>query len=498
MSELLRLKGIRKTFGGVRALRGVDFDLVQGEIHALVGENGAGKSTLIKIISGAYRPDEGTIFLQGNPVNLESPRVAQDLGIVAVHQEPTLYPDLSVLENLFVGRFLRRGYWLDWPAMHREAERALTQLGATLPLRAPLQQLSRAQIQLVQIARALLVEARILILDEATAALSLEEVDRLYRILEDLRSRGVGIIYITHRLEEVFRIADRVTVLRDGEVVGRARVNEVNQEWLVRHMVGREVGAMYPRNPRPPGKPLLRVQNLTRQGVFEGISFEVREGEIVALAGLVGSGRSEVARAIFGLDPYDTGEVWIQGRRIPPRPWEALRAGLMLLPEDRTRQGGILGLPVRWNLTFSILDQLKKGWALDKQAEESFVAEAIQNLSVRPPNPDLPLLALSGGNQQKVVLGRCLLVKPRVLILDEPTQGVDVGAKAEIHRTIDALVAQGLGVLLISSDLPEVLGMADRILVMHRGRLVAELPRGSSAETVMKAATGLLEVPYVR
>lgn len=498
MSELMRLKNIRKTFGGVHALRGVDFDLIPGEIHALVGENGAGKSTLIKIVSGVYSPDEGTILLEGSPVNLTSPRIAQDLGIVAVHQEPTLYPDLSVLENLFVGRFLRRGFWLDWPSMNQRADWALKQLGTTLPLRVPLRQLSRAQIQLVQIARALLAEAKILILDEGTAALSMEEVERLYRILEGLRSRGMGVIYITHRLEEVFRVADRVTILRDGEVVARGRVGEVDQEWIVRHMVGREVGELYPRTHRPPGKPLLRVRNLTRYGVFEKISFEVHEGEIVALAGLVGSGRSEVARAIFGLDPYDEGDVWVLGWKIPPKPWEALKAGVMLLPEDRTRQGGILGLPVRWNVTFSILDRLKKGWVLDKQAEEGIVANIIQRLSVRPPDPERPLFALSGGNQQKVVLGRCLLVNPRVLILDEPTQGVDVGAKAEIHRTIDGLVAQGMGVLLISSDLPEVLGMADRILVMHRGRLVAELPRGSSGEAIMKAATGLMEAPYVR
>jgi rhamnose transport system ATP-binding protein len=498
MPELLRLQGIRKAFGGVQALRGAEFDLLSGEIHALVGENGAGKSTLIKIVSGVHRPDEGKVFLNGEPVILENPKIAQDMGIVAVHQEPSLYPDLSVLENLFVGRFLRKRYWLDWTSMHRAAEQVLGRLGVSLPLRLPLKQLSRAQVQLVQIARALLAEAKILILDEATAALSAEEVERLFGILEGIRARGVGIIYITHRLEEVFRIADRVTVLRDGEVVGRARVSEVDQEWVVRRMVGREVGEMYPRTPRPPGQPLLQVRGLTRHGVFQGVSFEVREGEVVALAGLVGSGRSEVARAIFGLDPYDEGEVRLLGHRISPRPWEVLKAGLMLLPEDRTRQGGILGLPVSWNISFSILDRLRKGWTLDSKEEGRLTAEAIQKLSVRPPDPGLPLLNLSGGNQQKVVLGRCLLVQPRVLILDEPTQGVDVGAKAEIHRIIDGLVAEALGVLLISSDLPEVLGMADRILVMHRGRLVAEFPRGSSAEVVMKAATGLLEAHYAR
>jgi rhamnose transport system ATP-binding protein len=499
MTAILRLENIHKSFGGVQALKGVDFELYPREIHAVVGENGAGKSTLIKIISGVYSPDVGKIIFENREVTIENPRIAQALGIATVYQEPNLYPDLSVLENLFSGRFLKRGFLLDWEEMRQRAKEVLSLLAVDLVLQAPLKRLSRAQTQLVQIARALLARARVLILDEATAALSPEETKRLFEILEKLRNQGVGIIYISHRLEEIFRLADRVTVLRDGEVVGRTKVRDISVNRLVQLMVGREIRDLYPRTPRTPGRTLLEVRNLSRRGVFEEITFEVKEGEIVALAGLVGSGRSEVARAIYGLDARDKGQVFLEGQQIPPRPWNALRAGLILLPEDRTRQGGILSFPISWNIGFSIIDYLRnRWWTIDERREHSLAKEMIQLLDVRPPKPELTLGSLSGGNQQKVVLGRCLLVRPKVLILDEPTQGVDVGAKAEIHRLMDRLVGEGMGILLVSSDLPEVLGMADRILVLHRGRLVAHLPRGSSPEDIIKAATGLAEAPHVR
>jgi len=498
MRAILCLENIHKSFGGVQALKGVDFELYPGEIHAVVGENGAGKSTLIKIISGVHSPDIGKIIFENREVAIENPRIAQALGIATVYQEPNLYPDLSVLENLFSGRLLKRGFLLDWEKMRQRAKEVLSLLDVDLVLQAPLKRLSRAQTQLVQIARALLAQARVFILDEATAALSPEETKRLFEILERLRSQGVGIIYISHRLEEIFRLADRVTVLRDGEVVGRAKVRDISVNRLVQLMVGREIRDLYPRTPRTPGRTLLEVRNLSRRGVFEEISFEVKEGEIVALAGLVGSGRSEVARAIYGLDARDKGQISLEGQQIPPRPWDALRAGLILLPEDRTRQGGILSFPISWNIGFSIIDYLRNRWTIDERREHCLAKEMIQLLDIRPPKPELSLGSLSGGNQQKVVLGRCLLVRPKVLILDEPTQGVDVGAKAEIHRLMDRLVGEGMGILLISSDLPEVLGMADRILVMHRGRLVAHLPRGSSPEDIIKAATGLAEAPHVR
>jgi len=494
------MQGIEKRFGGVQALKGVDFDLDQGEVHALVGENGAGKSTLIKILSGAYTPDGGTLRLEGQEVHIANPRQAQALGIATIYQETSLYPDLSVLENLFMGRQPKRALGqLDWVAMRAEAKRVFAELGIELPLNARLGDLGKAYAQLVEIAKALSQKARILVMDEATAALTVDDVERLFQVIRGLRSQGVAIIYISHRLEEVFRVADRVTVLRDGEQVGHQQVSNINQGWLIGRMVGRELTNLYPRNYRASGKELLDVQKLSRVGVFEDVSFQVREGEIVGLAGLVGSGRSEVVRAIFGIDPYDGGSVRLEGAPLAAKPWEAVQAGLALLPEDRSHQGAILLMSVRANMTLAMLRDLRRGAFLDEAKEISITDRFIRTLQLRPPNPELPVASLSGGNQQKVVLSKWLAVDPKVLILDEPTQGVDVGAKAEIHRLMDELVQKGIGILMISSDLPEVLGMADRLLVMHRGRLVGELPRGSSPEHVMLRATGLhLEDEHVR
>jgi len=497
---LLEMEGIQKHFGGVQALKGVDFDLRQGEVHALVGENGAGKSTLIKILSGAYPPDAGTVRLEGHAVEIADPHQARALGIATIYQETSLYPDLSVLENLFMGHQPRRGWGrLDWAAMRQQAREVFAQLEVGLPLTARLGDLGKAYAQLVEIAKALVQKARILVMDEATAALTTDDAKRLFAIIRGLREQGVAIIYISHRLEEIFQVADRVTVLRDGERVGSERVSSITQDWLIQRMVGRELRNLYPRNYRPPGAALLRVQGLSRVGAFEGIDLEVHEGEIVGLAGLVGSGRSEVARAIFGIDPYDAGTVQLLGEPLPQKPWVAVRKGLALLPEDRSRQGAILAMTVRTNMTLAVLRDLQRGGFLDEAKELSIAERFIQALQLRPPNPDLPVASLSGGNQQKVVLGKWLAANPRVLILDEPTQGVDVGAKAEIHQLMDRLVSQGMGILMISSDLPEVLGMADRLLVMHRGKIVAELPRGSAPDAVMRAATGLtLEEKYVR
>jgi len=498
-SPLLEMEGIHKRFGGVQALKGVNFDLRQGEVHALVGENGAGKSTLIKILSGAYQPDAGTVRLEGRTVAIADPRLARALGIATIYQETSLYPDLSVLENLFIGHQPRRGWGrLDWAAMQRRAREVFVQLGVELPLTARLGDLGKAYAQLVEIAKALVQKARILVMDEATAALTADDVERLFGIIRGLREQGVAIIYISHRLEEVFRVADRVTVLRDGERVGSEPVAAVDQDWLIRRMVGRELHTLYPRNYRSPGKVLLEVRGLSRAGAFAGIDLEVHEGEIVGLAGLVGSGRSEVVRAIFGIDPYDAGTVRLLGESLPQRPWAAVRKGLALLPEDRSRQGVILAMTVRANMTLAVLRDLQRGGFLDEAKELSITERFIQALQLRPPHPDLPVASLSGGNQQKVVLGKWLATEPRVLILDEPTQGVDVGAKAEIHQLMDRLVGQGMGILMISSNLPEVLGMADRLLVMHRGKIVARLPRGSAPDVVMRAATGLLEEAHVR
>lgn len=491
MSQLV-LTGIHKHFGGVHALKGVDFSLERGEVHALVGENGAGKSTLIKILSGVHTPDAGQLTLDTRPVDLREPRQAQELGVATIYQESSLYPDLSVLENLFMGHQPRtRLGGLDWARMRREAREVFERLAITVALSARAGSLSRAQNKLLEVARALLRRARILIMDEPTAALPADDVDRLFAIIGSLAEEGVSILYISHRLDEVFRIADRVTVLRDGSRVAGDDVANIDHDWIIRNMVGRSLEQLYPHTPRKPGEPLLEINHLTRNGVFEDISLALRAGEIVGLAGLVGSGRSEVARAIFGIDRFDSGEVKLAGEPVPARPWQAIDAGLALLPEDRTGQGLILPFPLRKNISLAMLPRLHRHGFIDEQQELQLARRFIDSLRIRTPGPHTATRDLSGGNQQKAVLAKWLALAPRVLILDEPTQGVDVGAKAEIHQLIDELVQQGVAILLISSDLEEILGMSDRILVMHAGRLVAELPRGSSAESVMRPATGL-------
>ncbi|WP_376791139.1 sugar ABC transporter ATP-binding protein [Thermoflexus sp.] len=495
-SPILVLRNIYKAFPGVQALAGVSLDLYPGEVHALVGENGAGKSTLIKIAAGVYPPDAGEILFEGRPVRLEGPRHAAALGIAVIHQEPYLFPTLSVLENLFMGFQPRRGPLglVDWRAMVQRSESVFHELGISLPLDLPAGDLSAAQQQLLQIARALLQDARVLIMDEPTSSLSQKEVQTLFEIIRRLRDRGVGILYISHRLEEVFALADRVTVLRDGQWVGTYPIGEVTPEVLITRMVGRALTQLFPHTPHPPGKVLLRVCNLRRTGLFEGISFEVRSGEIVGMAGLVGAGRSEVAQAIFGVLPPEDGFIEVDGHRMVPRaPWEAMEAGLFYIPEDRHRQGIVASLSVRENLTLAILRRLTRFGLLDLRAERALTRTYQERLRIRVADLDQPIATLSGGNQQKVVVARGLATQPRVLLLDEPTRGIDVGTKAEIHRLMDELAAQGMGILMISSELPEILGMSDRILVMRAGRLVGELRREEATqERIMALAMGLV------
>ncbi len=492
MAELLTMQGIGKRFGGVQALEEVDFRLQEGEVHAIVGENGAGKSTLIKILSGAHQPDAGEITLSEQRVTLSEPRQAQDSGIATIYQEGSLYPDLSVLENLFIGHQLKKRFGLlDWQAMTRKAEEVFDNLAINVDLKARAGDLSRAQTKLAEIARALLRRARIIIMDEPTAALPSDDAERLFKLVRDLRTQGVAVIYISHRLEEIFEIADTVTVLRDGAKVGSSPVKDVDQSWLIQKMVGRELSDLYPRNRRGAGAVLLEVKSLTRTGMFEDISFQVREGEVVGVAGLVGSGRSEVARSIFGIDPFDEGSVTMRGEPLPREPKAVIGKGLALLPEDRSAQGLVLPFSVKNNVALPVMRALHPQGILNEQRERTLANEFIEGLSIRTPSAYTPAASLSGGNQQKVVLGKWLASEPQVFILDEPTQGVDVGAKREIHRQVDELVQQGVGILLISSDLPEVLGMADRILVMHEGRIAAELPQDSTPEEVMRHATGL-------
>lgn len=490
----LRARGVTKSFGGPPVLWAVDWELLPGEVHAVVGENGAGKSTLLKIVSGVHRPDSGEIALDGAPVLLDNPAVARTLGIALIFQEPTLFPDLSVAENIFTGHHPvgRPVPFVRWRAMREEARRLLDSIGARIDPDRRVGTLSVAEQQLVEIAVALSHKARYVLMDEPTASLTPREVERLFDVIRGLKARGAGIAFVNHRLDEVFAIADRITVLRDGVKVATWSVDEVDRDQVVRAMVGRELGQGLVREETVPGEAVLEVEDLGARGRFAGINFHVRRGEIVALAGLVGAGRTEVARAIFGVDPYDAGVVKLEGKPVRFRsPKEALAAGVAYLPEDRQHEGLILPFSVAGNVSLAVLRELSRaGWLL-RRRERALAQEQVRRLAVRTPGTDTPVQQLSGGNQQKVLVGKFLVTRPKVLILDEPTRGVDVGAKAEIHRLIGELAREGMAVLVISSDLPEVLALADRILVMSDGRLAGELDRArASEEAVMRLAVG--------
>ncbi len=492
---LLELKQISKRFPGVQALAGVDFTLYAGEVHALVGENGAGKSTLIKIIAGVYQPDTGEIHYEGRPLRIQNPQHATELGIAVIHQEPNLYPDLSVLENLFMGRQPTRGplRLIDWRAMRREAEAVFRTLELDLNLDTFVEDLSVAEQQTVQIAKALSQNARVLIMDEPTSSLSERETEILFRIVRRLRDQGVGIIYISHRLDEVFELADRVTVLRDGQWVGTYPTTEVGPQRLIHLMVGRELTQLFPKEEAPIGQPVLRIRGLTREGHFWDIDLEVRRGEIVGLAGLIGSGRSDLAQSIFGIFPPDAGEIEVAGQHVEIRhPWDALEAGIAYLPEDRQRQGVIPAMSVKANISLAVLEKLTRAGFVSVTDEERLAQEFVDQLNIRTPTIDQLVANLSGGNQQKVIVARWLASNPRVLILDEPTRGIDVGAKAEIHRLMSDLAQQGIGILMISSELPEILGMSDRIIIMREGRIVGELSRAeANQEQILALAAGV-------
>jgi ABC-type sugar transport system ATPase subunit len=492
---ILELKGIKKHFPGVQALDGVDFNVKPGEIHALVGENGAGKSTLVKIISGVFRPDSGEIFYKGKKTTIQDPRHAQELGIAAIHQEPSLYPDLSVLENIFMGRQPTKGPFgfIDWKTMRAEAEEVFRSIGVEIDLDAPAGSLSIAGQQLVQIAKAFSQKAQILIMDEPTSPLSQRETEALFNIVCKLRDQGIAIIYITHRLEEVFTLADRVTVLRDGKYMGTYPINELSYQFLISLMVGRTLSQLFPQEKVEIGAPILRVRGLTKKGRFYNINFELRRGEILGLAGLVGAGRSEVAHALFGIDPADEGEIEVDGRSMKIKsPWEALAAGIAYLPEDRHREGIIGPLKVRENISLAILDKLCKAGIISFQKERALAKEYVEKLDICTPSVEQLVMNLSGGTQQKVIIARWLASKPRILIMDEPTRGIDVATKPEIHRLMKQFAKEGMGILMISSELPEILGMSDRILVMREGRIVGELSREEATqERIMSLASGL-------
>jgi rhamnose transport system ATP-binding protein len=491
---LLRTENVSKSYDGVHALKQVGFELRLGEIHALVGENGAGKSTLIKIITGAVAPDSGTIELDGKPVTNNSPRVAKSLGIEAIYQQPALFPELTVAENIALGLEGTRSWQLvNWKRRRESAATLLEKTGARIDVDEDAGNLTMPEQQLVEIARALGANARVLILDEPTASLSEEEAQNLMRVLRELRAQGVGVIYISHRLEELALIADRVTVLRDGAVVGTRQVSEIDRQELIRLMVGRDLSAVFPKREVELGEVVLALQSVgCRSNSLTDINLSVRAGEIVGLAGLVGAGRTELARTIFGLDPPNSGEIRLRDRTLQINgPTEAIASGIAYLPEDRRRHGVIMDMSISANITLASLRRLTRWGALDFDRERMLAEDYTRRFAIKTPAIFNSVSTLSGGNQQKVALSRWLATNPSVLILDEPTQGIDVGAKAEIHTLMGELAAQGMAIIMISSELPEVLGMSDRIAVMRAGTIAGILSRAEATQQkILEMALG--------
>jgi rhamnose transport system ATP-binding protein len=492
---LLTLKGIHKRFPGVHALRGVDFEVLPGEIHALLGENGAGKSTLIKVMAGVHEPDEGELKFAGQSMEFANPREAQTKGIDVIYQELSLYPELTVAENIFMGHapYRRAGLFkmMDWGTMNRRAKELLAELDVhDLDVTRKVGSLNVGNRQRVEIAKALSLEAKLLIMDEPTAALTETDVEQLFRITRLLKKRGVGIIYISHKLTEVFELADRVTVLRDGQYIGTKNVKDTNERELISMMVGRTIENLFPKQDAKIGKVVLEVKNLNRQPLTKNVSLQVRAGEIVGIAGLVGSGRSETAQVIFGILPAQSGQILMDGKPVTiSRPAQAVAHGIAYVPEDRGTQGLIKQMMIRENVSLSVLKQLSSFSFINQGEEKSLAQKSIKQFDIKAYSGEQVVGKLSGGNQQKVVLSKWLASNPKVLIMDEPTRGVDVGAKSEIHRLMSQLAAErGLAIIMISSELPEVLGMSDRVLVMRSGEIVAEFSREEATQELVGAA----------
>lgn len=490
---VFRLRNVTKRFGGVTAVEEVTFDLRSGEVHSLMGENGAGKSTLMKIVHGLYPADEGALEVDGEVVEFSSPRDAEAAGIAMIPQELDLFPELTIAENLFVGRHRPRTRWgtLDQNAMRAEARQRLRSLGVDLDVTAAVKQLSAANQQIVAIARALVGEAKAVVMDEPTASLTAREVQQLFRIISELTSSGVGVVYISHRMDEIFKVSDRITVLRDGHHITTAPASELDAEELVRLMVGRPLNELFSRHPREVEEVVLEVRGLSRTGEFEDVDFALRRGEILGLAGLVGAGRSELAQTIFGIRSPGAGGILIHGEEVRIHsPHAAMERGIFYVPEERRSQGLILPFSIKNNITLSILDRISR-FGFVPRTERQTADRFAEGLSIRGASITEPVNRLSGGNQQKVVLAKSLAREPSILLLDEPTRGVDVGAKSEIYRLIDQLAKEGKAILLISSELEEVLSMSDRILVMREGSLTGEFKReDATQEKVMTAATG--------
>lgn len=501
MSEyVLELKGITKIFPGVKALNKVQFQLKPGEVHALMGENGAGKSTFIKVITGVHKAEEGEMYLNGRKVEFKGPRDAQMAGIAAVYQHPTSYPDLTVTENIFMNHEIKKHGMIQWKEMNKEAQKLLDQLDADFKPNAEMGALSVAQQQMVEIAKALSTHAKIVILDEPTAALTANESEKLYRIVDKLRDDGVSIIFISHRFEDMYRLASRVTVFRDSQYIGTYNVDEITNADLIKQMVGREITDLFPKPKVTLGEEMLRVENLSRTGFFKNVSFHVRAGEIVGLTGLVGAGRTEVVESICGITKANSGKVFLNGREIRVKnPTDAKNMGIVLLPEDRQKTGLILSWGLGRNVTLPILKKFVKHGFIDEKAERELSKEVLEEVDTKAVTVFDAASSLSGGNQQKVVVAKALAQdNMKVVIMDEPTKGVDVGAKAEIYAIMGELAQKGFAIIMISSEMPEILGMSDRIYVMCNGKVTGELDRTEATqekilEYAMEKGTGKKE-----
>lgn len=488
---ILELKDVVKTFGGVTALAGVHFQLKKGEIHALMGENGAGKSTFIKVITGVHQPDSGTMLLNGQEVSFKSTEDSRKMGIAAIYQHVTAFPDLSVTENIFMGQEIKNKFGLyNWRAMTKRAKELIEPLSKTIDVNKPMSSLSVAQQQLVEIAKALSRDAKILIMDEPTASLSSNECEQLYEITERLRDQGVSIIFITHKFEDMYRLATRVTVFRDAHYIGTWNVDEISNAKLVNAMVGRELTQMYPEKTSKPGEVLMRVKNISKEGYFKNISFDIRKGEVLMLTGLVGASRTEVCESIFGILPPDSGSIEFEGKEVHiSSPIDALKLGIGLLPEDRQTEGLINELPIYQNVSSATMDKYIKGGKLDVDQEKKDAIRLCDKIALKASSIDAPPSSLSGGNQQKVVFAKLMNCKLKLLILDEPTKGIDVGAKYSIYEIINELATSGYAILVVSSEMPEVFGIGDRIVVMRSGRISGEFdPKESTQEMILGAS----------
>lgn len=492
MKEVLQIAGAAKRFGGVHALIDANLTLYAGEIHALLGENGAGKSTLLKSLAGVHQLDAGSIRLFGRDFNVSGTRGSQDQGIAVIYQEPSLFPDLTLAENVFVGRQLGKGLKVDWHEMNRRAGELFVRLGVPLDPSRRARGLSIADQQIVEIAKALSLNAKVIVMDEPTAALSGSETERLFGVARSLRNEGAALVFVSHRLDEVMELCHRVTVLRDGATVATAAISEVDIDQIVKWMVGREVSELFPKVASNIGETILKVEGLSREGQFDDISFDVKSGEIVGVAGLVGSGRSEVVRAIFGVDKYDSGSVEFLGEKLKRNsPGEAMQRGIAFVPEDRRQQGLFMPISILKNISITMLKTLSNFGLVSRSQELAEGEEWSRKLQIKFNSIIDSVDRLSGGNQQKVVLAKWLSTQPRLLIIDEPTRGIDVGTKSEVHRFISEQASRGLGILMISSELPEVLGMADKVLVMREGRLVGRFSaKDATPENVIAAASG--------